>query len=52
VIAGETVYINRGVSIGGEGIGGFSIANLSRNEYGSLTLKQSFGFTDYELRKH
>jgi len=50
VIAGETVYINRGVSIGGEGIGGFSIANLSRLDYSRFSQKQGLGFTDYELK--
>ena len=49
-IDGESIKINRGVSIGGEGIGGFSIANLSRLDYSRFSQKQSLGFTDYELK--
>lgn len=48
-IDSERIKINRGVSIGGEGIGGFRIVNLDRLDYGKWPRSQEFGFTDVEL---
>ena len=49
VIDGEPIKINRGVNIGGEGIGGFRIVNLDRQEYDKWKDLQEFSFTDIEL---
>ena len=49
IIDGEPIKINRGVNIGGEGIGGFRIVNLDRQEYDKWKDLQEFSFTDIEL---
>lgn len=48
-IRGERIKINRGNNIGGEGVGGFRIVNLDREEGDEWHDLQEFGLTDFEL---
>lgn len=45
-IKDEELMIARGVAIGGEGIGGYDLINLSRQSYISATDKQEFAMPD------
>jgi len=51
-IEGEELMIARGVSIGGENIGGYELINLSRNSYILTTSKQEFAMPDPFLFEH
>jgi hypothetical protein len=48
-VAGETINVNRGSCLGGEGIGGFTITNLSRAGYILQQRPQVHDITDHVL---
>ncbi len=48
-VAGEKIKVRRGVSIGGDDIGGFVIINLSRASYILPSVPQEHNITDHVL---
>ena len=51
-IEGELLKINRGVSTGGEGIGGYRLLNLSRKKHTLDTWNQEYAMPDPFLFEH